>query len=88
MGQPLDPSGRAVHTPPVEIDARLIAGQLELDLATFRRLMDQGRIAVLCERGVGEDAGRYRASFYHAGRRARLVVDETGRPVPGPPCGS
>jgi hypothetical protein len=38
---------------------------------------------VLCERGTGEDAGLYRASFYHEGKRVRLVVDGDGNPVLG-----
>jgi hypothetical protein len=40
--------------------------------------MDQRRITVLCERGVGEDFGRYRASFYYGDRRVRLVLDAAG----------
>src|SRR3546814_17898193 len=43
--------------------------------------MDRRQITVLCERGTGEDAGLYRASLYHAGRRLRLVVDRDGMPV-------
>ena len=33
----------------------------------------------LCERGTGEDAGLYRATFYHGTKRARVVVDRQGR---------
>lgn len=69
--------------PQIEIDAALVALALDLEVAEFRRLMEQGRIATLCERGVGEDAGLYRASFYYGDRRARLVVDAGGTPVPG-----
>jgi hypothetical protein len=47
-------------------------------VAEFRQLMEQRRITVLCERGVGEDAGCFRASF-HGDRRVRLVVDAAGR---------
>ena len=65
----------------LEIEAALVAKQLQLEVAEFRRLMEQGKIAVLCERGTGEDAGTYRASFYHGKRRARLVVDSKGRPI-------
>ena len=65
--------------PDIAIDAALVAPRLGLDLDTFRALMDDGRIRVLCERGVGEDAGRYRATFYHHAARARLVVDAEGR---------
>lgn len=65
----------------LEIDAALVAYQLQLDVAEFRRLMEQRKIAVLCERGVGEDSGTYRASFYYGERSARLVVDGEGNPV-------
>jgi hypothetical protein len=43
--------------------------------------MEQHRIPVLCERGVGEHAGLHRASFYQEGRRVRLVVDDDGNIV-------
>ncbi len=79
MGKPiaidLNPS-RAV-----EIDGALVANGLGLALADFRQLMEHGKITVLCELGIGEDAGLYRASFYHDGRRARLVVDVEGNPI-------
>jgi hypothetical protein len=67
------------RSPPIEIDAALVAPRLGLALAEFRQLMEQRRITVLCEMGVGEDAGRYRASFYYGDRRVRLVVDAAGR---------
>lgn len=67
----------------IEIDASLVAPGLGLDIAGFRRLMEQRKITVLCERGTGEDAGLYRASFYHGRKRVRLVVDGEGNPVPG-----
>lgn len=41
--------------------------------------MDAEKITVLCERGTGEDEGTWRVSFYHAGHRARFVVDAQGR---------
>jgi hypothetical protein len=81
MGKPipidLNP-GRAI-----EIDGALVAPGLGLALADFRQLMAQRRITLLCERGTGEDAGLYRASFYHDGKRVRLVVDGDGNPVVG-----
>ena len=79
MGRPipldLNPS-RAV-----EIDGARVARGLGLALADFRQLMEYGKITVLCELGTGEDAGLYRASFYHDGKRVRLVVDAEGNPV-------
>ena len=64
--------------PPIEVDAARIAAGLGLDVDAFRKLMEHRKITVLCERGTGEDSGRWRASFYHDGRRVRLVVDAGG----------
>ena len=68
----------------VEIDGALVARGLGLETDAFRKLMQDRKVTVLCERGTGEDAGRYRASFYYADRRVRLVVDAHGVPI-GPP---
>ncbi|MEN1940726.1 DUF6522 family protein [Luteimonas sp. MJ174] len=70
--------------PDIEVDGALVAQGLGLDVVRFRELMAIRKISVLCERGTGEDAGLYRASFYHQGRRVRLVVDAEGRPVDHP----
>jgi len=66
----------------IEIDARLVADGLGLEIARFRELMEHRKITVLCERGTGEHAGLYRASYYYGDKRVRLVVDEDGQPVP------
>lgn len=65
----------------IEIDGTLVARALGMEPAVFKRLMEHRKIAVLCERGTGDDAGLYRASYYYKGKRARLVVDTTGNPV-------
>lgn len=62
----------------IRIDGAIVARGLGLDPARFRELMEQRKISVLCERGTGVDLGLYRASFYHQGRRVRLVVDAFG----------
>lgn len=64
--------------PALEVDGALVAARLGLAGEAFRQLMADGKVSVLCERGIGEDSGRYRATFYYAGRRARLLLDETG----------
>lgn len=57
-------------------------GRVEIGRGQFElHLMEQRKITVLCELGTGEDAGLYRASFYHEGKRVRLVVDREGNPV-------
>ncbi|MEO6137381.1 MAG: DUF6522 family protein [Luteimonas sp.] len=67
----------------VEIDGGLIARGLGLALDDFQQLMEQKKITMLCERGIGEDTGLYRASFYHQGKRMRLVIDSAGNPQAG-----
>lgn len=68
----------------LEIEGALVASALGLELDAFRGLIGTGRISQLCERGTGEDLGRYRASFYYQGRRARFVLDQGGHIVDAP----
>lgn len=65
--------------PAVEIDGTRVAAGLGLEVDAFRRLMEHGRVSALCERGTGDDAGLWRATFYHGRRRFRAVVDGDGR---------
>lgn len=65
----------------IAIDGEVVARALGLEVGAFRQLMEDRKITVLCERGTGEDAGLYRATFYYRQLRARLVVDEAGRVV-------
>jgi len=69
--------------PEIEVDGNAVARAFGLEVDQFRQLMEQRKITLLCERGTGEDAGLYRASFYHGTMRVRLVVDGAGTPVPG-----
>lgn len=64
----------------ITIDGAPIAAALGLDKADFFRLLAIGKITQLCERGTGEDAGLYRASFYFDRKRARVIVDRDGTP--------
>ena len=66
----------------IEVDGALVARGLGLALEDFRQLMEHRKITLLCERGTGEDAGLYRASFYYKSKRVRLVVDGDGTLVP------
>lgn len=67
------------HAIEIVIDGAPIARALGLDTATFLRLLALRKIDQLCERGTDEDAGLYRASFYHQRKRVRVVVDREGR---------
>ena len=79
MGRPIPIDLNPSHA--VEVEAALVARGFGMELADFRQLMERKQITVLCERGTGEHAGLYRATFYHEGKRVRLVVDRDGRPV-------
>ena len=63
----------------MEIDAAVIAAGLGIAPAQIQDLMQAGKISTLCERGTGEDQGWYRATFYYAGRRFRILIDRSGR---------
>jgi hypothetical protein len=62
----------------VQIDASIVAEGLGLALPLLQEAMRAGRITSLSERGVDEDAGRHRLTFFSEHRRFRVVVDETG----------
>lgn len=61
-----------------EVAAELIADGLKLPLEQVSELMRAGEITTRCEKGEGDDEGRWRLSFLHQGRTFRLTVDGTG----------
>jgi hypothetical protein len=63
------------------IDAAVIGQGINVEPSLVQVRMREGKITVLCERGVDEDAGRYRMTFFHENRRFRLVVDEGGNAI-------
>jgi len=65
----------------LRIDAAVIGRGLNVEPSLVQVRMREGKITVLCERGVDEDAGRYRLTFFHENRRFRLVVDEEGNAI-------
>lgn len=78
---PLQLAAGAVPTAGIEIDGALVASKLGLEPQAFRQLMEDRKVSVLCERGIGEDAGLFRATFYYRARRFRAVLDPDGRIV-------
>lgn len=83
MAKPI-PISLEEHAPAIEIEAAPVAEGLGLDPGEFMQLLEDRKITQLCERGTGPDAGLYRASFYYAGKRVRLVVDASGQVVERP----
>ena len=62
----------------VEIDASMVAEGLGIELPQLRTQMRAGRITSQSERGIDEDLGRYRLTFFSEHRRFRVVIDEGG----------
>jgi hypothetical protein len=65
----------------LKIDATIIGQCLGIEPARVQGLMREGKITSLCERGIDDDAGRYRLTFFYENARFRLIVDEAGRVV-------
>ena len=61
------------------VAAEAVASGLGVAPADVPELLRTGRITSLCEKGLDEDAGSYRLTFFHGNRRLRLMVDERGR---------
>jgi hypothetical protein len=60
------------------VDASLVAASFGMTPALLQLLMRQARITSRSERGVDQDEGRHRLTFFHGARRLRLVVDAAG----------
>ena len=62
----------------VEIDAALVAKGLRIEPEALRAALRDGSVTRTIERGEGEDAGRYRVTFYAPSRRLRLLFTASG----------
>ena len=60
------------------IDASIIGEAFGLAPSIVQSLMREGKITSVCERGVDDDAGRFRLTFFYKNQRLRLIVDEAG----------
>lgn len=60
------------------IEARLLGDLFKVEPAAIPALMCGGMLTGVCERGVGDDDGKYRLSFFYGSRRVRLNVDAAG----------
>ncbi len=71
-------SGIAVTSDGFTVDAVVIAAGFALDPARVPEMLRAGQITSRCEKGIDEDAGRFRLTFYHGPRALRLIVDAQG----------
>jgi hypothetical protein len=63
----------------IQVDAKIVAAGLGIAPARLLDLLRTGEATSLCERGIDEDAGRFRLTFFSENGRFRLVVDEAGK---------
>jgi hypothetical protein len=76
------------------VDASVLAKAFDVDAAEVPAMLRARQITSRSETGVGDDAGRFRLTFYHQGQALRLTVDALGNiisrsrfPVKPPPDG-
>ena len=62
----------------IQVDVAIVAKGLGIEPSLVQERMRDGKITTLCERGIDDDKGRHRLSFFSENRRFRLVVDEDG----------
>jgi hypothetical protein len=65
----------------IEVDARLIAQGLGLDVASLQELMRASKITSLCERGIDNELGQCRLTFFYGTRGLRFIVGEAGNVI-------
>jgi hypothetical protein len=61
------------------VDASLVGSLLHVPASDVPLLMRDHKITGICERGEGALEGRFRLTFFHGARRARLELDHRGR---------
>ena len=62
----------------IQVDATIVAEGLKIDPSLVQTRMREGKITTLCERGIDDDEGRHRLTFFWESRRLRLLIDEEG----------
>ena len=62
----------------IEVDPAIVATGLRLDIDALRAALQDRTVTSLCEKGIEQDAGRFRLTFFSPTRRFRLIVDAGG----------
>jgi len=63
------------------VEASIVADGFGVTESQLRAMMHNGTITTRCERGIDEDAGRHRLTFFKGRRRLCLIVDASGRVI-------
>jgi hypothetical protein len=74
----LSPRGIEFSEGTFVVDAGLLGELLGVPASRAPILMREGAITSVCERGVDDNEGEFRFSFFYRNRRARLSIDPTG----------
>lgn len=62
----------------IEVDATVVAAGLKISPALLLERLRDGTVTSRCEKGIDEDAGRYRLTFFSDTRRFQLIADANG----------
>jgi hypothetical protein len=62
----------------VQIDAAVIGEGLGIEPSLVQSRMREGKITSRYERGIDEDAGYHRLTFFTESQRLTLIVDDAG----------
>ena len=62
----------------IQVDAETIADGLGIAPSAVQDQLREGKITARYERGIDDDEGRHRLTFFTEHQRLRLVVDESG----------
>ncbi|MCA9239640.1 MAG: hypothetical protein KDA37_05560 [Planctomycetales bacterium] len=60
------------------VDVAVLADGLGVEAADMYSLIRQGKLTSKFEKGLGEDAGRCRLTFWLGAKRFRILVDAQG----------
>lgn len=62
----------------IQVDATVVAEGLKIEPTLLLERIRDGKITTLYERGIDEDEGRHRLSFFSENGRFRILVDDDG----------
>lgn len=61
-----------------ELDAAIVAAVFRISPEEIMSRIRDGKLTTQCEKGIDEDQGRHRLTFFLASRQARFVINNSG----------
>ena len=65
----------------IQVDASIVGEGLGIEPSLVQPHLREGKITSLCERGVDEDKGHYRLTFFSESLRYRIEIYQAGNEV-------